>query len=161
MEFLVFALAIGIGATLVLDLWGVFLKRIFGIASLDYALVGRWIGHMPSGQWVHENIGRAEPIGGECLLGWTAHYAIGVVFAAGLLFVCGADWARQPTLVPALIAGLLTVLAPFLIMQPGLGLGIAASKTPSPNIARLKSIASHLVFGAGLFMTAKLLAFTL
>lgn len=159
MEFLVFALVIGVGATLVLDLWGVFLKQAFGIASLDYSLVGRWIGHMPGGRFMHESIGQAAPVPGERLVGWIAHYAIGVGFAGALIAVCGVDWVREPTLMPAIAAGLISVAAPFFIMQPGLGLGIAAAKTPSPNVARLRSVMAHGVFGLGLFVTAKLVAF--
>ncbi|TIP86738.1 MAG: DUF2938 domain-containing protein, partial [Mesorhizobium sp.] len=44
-EFVVRAAAIGAGATAMMDLWGLFLKRAFAIPSLDYAWVGRWIGH--------------------------------------------------------------------------------------------------------------------
>jgi hypothetical protein len=43
------AIAIGIGATLVMDLWNLFLKRTFGIPSLSYCLLGRWVRHMPEG----------------------------------------------------------------------------------------------------------------
>ena len=55
-----------------------------------------------------------------------------------------------------MIVGLVTLVAPFFIMQPGMGLGIAASKTPNPNAARLKSIASHMVYGIGLYGSALL-----
>jgi len=41
------AIATGIGATLVVDLWNLFLKRGFGIPSLDYCLLGRWLRHIP------------------------------------------------------------------------------------------------------------------
>ena len=35
-------LAMGIGATLALDLWAQLLKRTGGIASTDWSVVGRW-----------------------------------------------------------------------------------------------------------------------
>jgi hypothetical protein len=41
-------------------------------------------------------------------------------------------------------------------MQPGMGMGIAASKTPNPKAARLKSIVSHTVYGIGLYSSALL-----
>jgi hypothetical protein len=50
---------------------------------------------------------------------------------------------------------MLTVAAPFFILQPALGLGIAASRTPSPARARLRSLISHLVFGFGLYLAAE------
>jgi len=153
-DFVQRAVLIGAGATLVMDVWALFLKRCFGIPSLNFAMVGRWIGHLPRGRFQHENIGRAEPVRGEALLGWAAHYGIGIVFAAMLLGVVGVTWTQQPTLAPALLFGVLSVAAPFFILQPGLGAGIAASKTPHPNTARLRSLMAHAVFGAGLYLTA-------
>lgn len=152
------ATLIGIGATAVLDLWAAFLKRLFGIPSPDWGMVGRWFGHFPCGRFVHDNIAAASPVPGELAIGCGAHYAIGIVFAALLLAIWGLDWARHPTLLPALIVGLLTLLAPFFVMQPGMGAGIAASKTPNPNAARLRSIAAHTVFGVGLYGSASLSA---
>lgn len=39
------AIAVGIGATLAMDLWNLFLKRVFSIPSLNYCLLGRWLRH--------------------------------------------------------------------------------------------------------------------
>ncbi len=39
------AVVIGIGAALIMDLWNLFLKRAFDIASLNFCLVGRWLSH--------------------------------------------------------------------------------------------------------------------
>jgi hypothetical protein len=75
-----------------------------------------------------------------------------------LLAACGLDWARQPSPGAAIAFGILTVAAPFFVMQPGMGLGIAASKTPKPNVARLRSLATHTIFGLGLYASALLLA---
>ncbi|MEP0320624.1 DUF2938 domain-containing protein, partial [Bauldia litoralis] len=126
-EFLVRAILIGAGATIVMDVWAVVLKRCFGVPAPDFALVGRWIGHMPSGRLVHDSIRRAPPVRGEAAIGWGAHYAIGILFAALLLAIMGLGWARHPTLAPALIVGLATVAAPSLVMQPGMGAGSATS----------------------------------
>lgn len=149
---------IGIGATALMDLWALFLKRLFGIPSLNWGMVGRWIGHFPQGRFMHNNIGGAPAIPGELIIGWSAHYAIGIVFAGLLVVVWGHAWARHPTLLPPLIVGFLSLGAPFFIMQPGMGLGIAAAKTPKPNVARLRSLATHTVFGIGLYGSALLLA---
>jgi hypothetical protein len=158
MEIAICAVLIGIGATALIDLWALILRRVFGVASLDYALVGRWLGHMPAGRFAHASIAAVPRIRGERLIGWTAHYAIGVLFAAMLLAACGLDWIRQPSPGPALVFGILTVAAPFFVMQPGMGLGIAASKTPKPGLARLRSLATHSIFGFGLYASAFVLA---
>ena len=151
MAVIVPALLIGIGATLILDLWTLFLARVLNIPGPNWAMVGRWIGHFPRGQFVHQSIAQAAAISGERALGWVANYLIGVIFAVLLLLICGLDWARQPTLAPALIMGVATVAAPFFLMQPGMGAGVAASKMPKPNVARLRSLIAHSVFGLGLY----------
>jgi hypothetical protein len=48
-NFILSAIAIGIGATLLMDLWNLFLKRDFSIPSLNYCLLGRWLRHLPGG----------------------------------------------------------------------------------------------------------------
>lgn len=158
LEFIQCAVLIGAGATLVMDLWALFIKRCFGIPSLNFAMVGRWIGHLPRGRVRHQNIAGSEPVRGEALLGWAAHYGIGIVFAAMLLAIVGLPWTQRPTLAPALLFGVLSVAAPFFILQPGMGAGIAASKTPQPNTARLRSLMTHAVFGVGMYVAARILA---
>jgi hypothetical protein len=61
---------------------------------------------------------------------------------------------QQPTLAPALAVGLGTVVAPFLVMQPAMGAGVAAGRTPNPAAARLQSLVTHAVFGLGLYAGA-------
>jgi DUF2938 family protein len=150
--------AIGVGATIVLDLWSAFLNRFFNVPSANWAMVGRWCGHLPRGQFVYKKIADASPICGELLIGWSAHYAIGVLFAAILVAICGIDWLHQPTVLPALVFGVFTVVFPFFLMQPGMGLGVAASKTPRPNVARLRSLMTHTIFGLGLYFAAVVFA---
>lgn len=144
----------GAGATLTIDAWAALLRR-FGVPSLNFAYLGRWIGHLRRGHLMHESIAKAAPVRGELLIGWLAHYAIGVSFAALLLAVFGLSWARTPTLGPALLVGVGTLPAPLLILQPALGAGIASSKTPTPVFNTLKSFATHAVFGVGLFLAAQ------
>ena len=145
------AIMVGIGATLLVDLWNLVLKRAFSIRSLNYCLLGRWLRHMPEGTFRHVKITDAPEKSFECAVGWTAHYSIGVVLAFVFVFLAPGDWLAQPMLLPALLYGIGTVIFPFFILQPSFGLGIASSKTPNPTQARLKSLMTHAVFGAGLW----------
>jgi len=153
-DYILGAIAMGIGATLVMDLWNLFLKRAFDIPSLSYCLLGRWLRHMPGGTFRHASIAAAPQKPFECAVGWMAHYALGVGFALVFVVFASGDWLARPTLLPALLFGIGTVLIPFLIMHPSFGLGIAASKTPNPPQARLRSLLSHTVFGVGLYLCA-------
>ena len=154
------AALVGLGATLLIDLWAVLLKRGFNIPSLNYCLLGRWILHMPAGTIVHCSIAAAQQKPYECPVGWIAHYLTGTTLALVFVQLTSASWLERPTLLPALAFGLLTTLVPFLVMQPSFGLGIAASKTPKPHQARLKSLMTHTVFGVGLYLWALLLSQT-
>jgi hypothetical protein len=148
------AIAIGIGATLVMDLWNLLLKRTFSIPSLNYCWLGRWVRHMPGGILRHASIAAAPQKPLECTVGWIAHYTIGVAFALVFVVLTSGDWLARPTVLPALLYGIGTVVFPFFIMQPSFGLGMAASRTPNPTQARLKSLVTHLVFGVGLYICA-------
>ena len=145
---------IGAGATVATDLWAIARKRLLGVPAPDYGMVGRWIAHMARGRFRHERIAAAAPVPGERAIGWTAHFLIGIGFAAVLLGIWGFEWAQRPTPGPALIVGILTVAAPFFVMQPGMGAGIAASRTPRPGAARLQSLITHAIFGLGLYASA-------
>lgn len=145
------AIVIGAGATALTDVWAIVRKRLLGIAAPDYGMVGRWFAHMAHGRFFHESIASAAAVRGERSIGWTAHYMIGIAYASILLAVWGGDWIRHPTLVPPLIVGIGSVVAPFLLMQPAMGAGIAASRSAQPNVARVHSLVMHAVFGVGLY----------
>jgi hypothetical protein len=146
------AVAIGIGATAVMDMGGFALKRLGGIPSPNYGLVGRWIAYMPRGRFRHMPVAASPPIRGERIVGWSAHYAIGIAFAAILLSIWGPGWALSPTIGPALIVGLGSVAAPLFVMQPGMGAGLASRRTPNPRAARQRSLVNHALFAAGLYV---------
>jgi hypothetical protein len=150
------AILIGIGATFTTDLWALFLKHAFRVAEPNYCLVGRWLLHMPEGTFRHSNIASAPQKSAECTVGWIAHYMIGITFAIAFIALAGNNWLQRPTLIPAIVFGVITVLMPFFIMQPAFGLGFAASKTSSPTQARFRSLINHTLFGAGLYLFALL-----
>jgi hypothetical protein len=151
------AVVVGIGATALMDVWLLSLKRA-GVPTMDFALLGRWVGHLFHGQLAHDAIRRAPPVAAERGLGWLTHYAVGIGFAAVLVAVQGSSWLDNPSLLPALVWGLATTAAPLLLLQPAMGAGIASSRTPTPLKNCLRSLAGHAVFGLGLYLSAAALA---
>jgi hypothetical protein len=158
MDYIACILLIGIGATAITDLWAGARKRLLGVASPNYGLVGRWIAWIPRGRFFHDAISATPAARGERVIGWMIHYLIGVAFAALLPAIWGLEWMRQPALLPALLVGIGTVAAPFFVMQPAMGAGIAASRTPRPTAARLQSLATHAIFGLGLYASGLLVS---
>jgi hypothetical protein len=156
MNTLTFTLVTGFGATALLDLWGLARKPLLGMPRPDYAPVGRWFAHMFHGRFRHQSIAAASVAHGEGAIGWGMHYVTGLLFAALLVAIGGAQWMEQPSVGLALGFGVATVAAPFLLMQPCMGAGIAASRTPKPGAARMQALITHAVFGLGLYLAALL-----
>ena len=149
MNYLSLALITGLVATMVMDVWGFARRPLLGIPAADYRLVGRWVGHLARGRFHHESIAASPAVRGERAIGWAAHYLLGLVFAAGLLAAAGRDWASRPTVLPALVFGLVTVLVPVLILQPAMG---------SRVTFKLQSLVTHAVFGVGLYLGGRVAA---
>jgi hypothetical protein len=148
------AAAIGVGDSVLVDVWNLLLRPLTGIPSLNYCVLGRRLLRMPEGTFSHASISAAPQRRFECSAGWLAHYSIGVAFALAFLALPSGDWLAHPTMFPALLYGIATVVFPLFIMQPALGLGVAASESPRASHARLKRLATHAVFGIGLYLCA-------
>jgi hypothetical protein len=152
------ATLVGVGATIVLDFYALMMSRVLGVPAPNWAMVGRWFGNMARGQFVQAAMSKAAPVKGELTIGWIAHYAIGIDYGRLLVALWGKVWLERPTLLPPMILAWVLLVAPYLMMMPGMGMGIAGSRTPNPNITRLKSMMSHSVFGLGMYATGRLLA---
>ena len=143
----------GVIGTAVMDMWLLILSR-FGVPTTDWRLVGRWVGQMAQGRFAHASIAKAAPVRGERPLGWLTHYGVGIAYAAVLVAFVGTDWAGQPTILPALVFGLVSAVVPLFVMQPAMGSGIAGSNTTAPVRSCVRTLANHAVFGAGLYVAA-------
>jgi len=148
---------IGLGATVAMDIWAIILATVLKQPKANWAPVGRWFYHLKSGRIFHDTIATAEPYRHELALGWISHYAVGIAYGIMLALFVGPAWFAEPTVLPAWIWGILTVAAGWFLLQPGLGIGWAASKTPNPTKVRALNLLAHTVFGLGLWLTALLI----
>ncbi|TKB29836.1 MAG: DUF2938 domain-containing protein, partial [Mesorhizobium sp.] len=90
------AVAIGIGATALMDLWAIFLNAVFAQPRPNWGLVGRWVWHLRD-KVFHDDIGEAAPYAHESALGWAFHYFVGIVYGIILVVLAGAAWLAAPT----------------------------------------------------------------
>ena len=152
MESLIQGVLIGIVATVCLDIWAAIARHVLGLPTANWAMVGRWFGHMSRGVLIHKPISGAAPIRHELALGWIGHYLIGVLYGLSYLYVIQAVLSSEPSLMSGLGFGLATLFAPWLVMQPAMGAGVFASRTPRPGVVRLVNLSMHAVFGISLYL---------
>lgn len=147
-------IAIGIAGTIAMDVWALVLYRFFGQSKPNWAPGGRWFRAVGGGRVFHNDISELQPHTHEHAYGWAGHYVVGLLYGVIFALLVGAEWFVTPRFLPALIFGLVTVGAGWFLMQPGMGLGVAASKTPNPAKVRALNLAAHVVFALGFYGAA-------
>lgn len=145
---------IGVAGTIAMDIWAIVLNKVFKQPLPNWGNVGRWFYHLPKGQFTHQSIGNAASYQHETALGWTMHYLIGAIYGLLVTLIGGASWVAAPSFGIPLFVGLVTVGAGWFILQPGVGAGIAASKTPNPTKIRSLNIIAHVIFAIGMYAAA-------
>ncbi len=145
---------VGVVATTIMDLYQQLIRMVSGLARTNWALVGRWIALMPRGRFRHDTIADAPAVSGEDGIGWLFHYFIGIAFAGVYLLIVHGPMASQPNIANGMVFGLVTLVFPWLVLQPALGFGIGALKLPNGGTIRIQNLTSHLVFGAALYIGA-------
>ncbi len=149
---------VGVTGNLTLDLWQQIFRLLFNMPITNWAMIARWIGNMRSGRIAWRDIAHAPPVANETAWGWVAHYLIGPGLGALYVLVVRDVFAQPLTFVSALLFGVLSVSLTWFVVEPLLGAGIAASKTPHPTAVRAQDFSSHVAFGIGLYLGALLAA---
>ena len=149
---------IGLIATVIMDLWNLVLYFTFGI-SLDWSLMGRWIGNIFQGNFFLYGLKNAPAIKNEALIGWLVHYTIGTVYGICFLLFCYKVIHRRPGFIYALIVALVFMVMPFLVYQPAVGMGYFSSHASDPNFVRMITVSLHLSFGVGLYIAYRILKY--
>lgn len=111
-------------------------------------------GHVLRGRIWHDDIKAAEPVPNELALGWALHYGVGILYGVVFAVFAGAGWLAAPSFLPVWIFALFTIAAGWFLLQPGMGLGWAAARTPAPWKARGMGLVAHTWFGVGMWLVA-------
>jgi hypothetical protein len=107
---------------------------------------------MPRRVFVHRAIAESAAIPNELEIGWTVHYVTGIVYGPVYLYIVRVLFSSDPTLISALVFGLVTVTSHWFIMQPRMGAGVFATQTARPGMTRLIDLSMHGVFGISLYV---------
>jgi len=151
-------IVMGLGGTVAMDLWGLLLHLAAGMPKPAWRNPGRWVAHLPRGRVFHDSIATAEPVPGEVAIGWAFHYVVGAIYGVAFLLLAGRGWLADPVFLPLWIVSLVTIAAGWVLLHPGMGLGWALSRTPTPWKGRAMGLVAHTVFARGMWAAAWLFA---
>ncbi|HEV2549453.1 MAG TPA: DUF2938 family protein [Stellaceae bacterium] len=146
-------IAVGAIATAATDVWQ-FLLQAIGVPPANWGLIGRWVVGFSRGVFVHRTIAAAPKVRSEVAIGRVFHYVVGIAYAALYLAIMSLGFGSGPTLGSALVFAIALLIAPWFVMQPALGLGFMAARTPKPVAVRIINVSVHAVFGLGLYLGA-------
>lgn len=146
------AIVIGVLATGFLDVFGIVLNKLFGIPTTEWRYIGRWFARMKYFEFYHSAISKVEPVRGELAIGWLMHYLIGIAFSLIYFSWVYIIQGTTPTLLSGTLFGLITLVAPYLIMQPALGHGFFARNHKRPVLMPILSFLAHITFGQALYV---------
>jgi hypothetical protein len=149
--------AVGVIATVAMDVLSVAAARVGLAAPLSPNLIGRWFVSVARAQPVHADIARAVPASHEGAIVFPVHYAIGVSLAA--LYVWATlhlGWPAR-SLSTSIAFGLCTNVLPWLLMFPAMGYGAFGAHGPAGTRLFVSSLISHACFGLGLWIGARMM----
>lgn len=156
-QVLLFAAACGTIATLTMDILATLSKRFGFLDGVSYTLIGRWVGALFRGNFLHRCILNSKPVTGERGIGLLAHYAIGMglgVFYFVLLSML--DLSPNQGLF-AFAYGTATSLLPWFILFPACGFSLFGHNGPPGSRLFRTSLANHAFFGLGLALAVSIL----
>jgi len=145
-----FCLFVGVGSTILLDLWVTLVEKATSIPPTNWGIVGRWIIGIPNGHWTLDTSVNHEPTVTEKVLGWLFHYIVGIAYAVLIILLFGAGFIDSPSIMPVIIVGLiLSTLAGLAILMPALGGGFMGRLIPNWFATFIYLVIAHAIFAIG------------
>ena len=133
-----------------MDVLNHLVSRTGHILKIDVTMIGRMSAGWMRGRFRYDSPGQIEPYAHERLLGYLAHYAIGVALAA--IFVVGWEKFIDSPASPAwaVVFGFATTVISEFLVYPSMGLGVCGRRSPEGLKAFVSPLANHLFFGIGM-----------
>lgn len=150
MDLIVMGVIGGVSGTLVMDVLNQLLSRAGMLMKIDIEMIGRMAAGWLRGRFSYQHPDEIKTVTGEILLGYITHYAIGIslalVYVLGWYLLIGGN--ASPSW--AIVYGLATTVGAYLLILPGIGLGVFGRLSPEGIRVPLSSLINHLFYGMGI-----------
>jgi hypothetical protein len=150
MNLILMVLTVGIFGTVVMDILNLFFARIGIISKIEVNAIGRMAVGWTHGRFFYKHPSEMDEVAHEVLIGYIAHYSIGIGLAIPYIFGWDILIGGNPSLIYAIVYGIATTVASWFFVYPTMGLGAFGLKSPEGFRAAFSSLANHLFYGLGL-----------
>lgn len=144
------ALITGIAGTIAMDLSNYAFSRVGLILKIDVAMIGRMAAGWAKGRFSYGNPSELKSVTHETLLGYLAHYVIGISLAVVYLAAWELSVDGPPSPYWATLYGFVTTAVSEFYVYPSMGLGVCGRRSPERLKAGLSPVVNHLFFGLGM-----------
>lgn len=121
-----------------------------GTPVANWALSGRWFLMVFNGHFVTPDIAAEPALPFEYAVGFSAYYAVSLIFASAYLIIFEVLLRRQLGFLNGLAFGLATIVFPLLVQMPAMGSGVFGLKSQIPLALFGRTLVQHACFGLGL-----------
>lgn len=147
---IIIILTAGITGTIVMDLLNYVFSRMGLIQKVEINMIGRMTAGWLRGRFLYKHPNDMKAVNHEGLLGYLAHYSIGIGLAIPYILVCVNYIGDMPSAYHTIIYGISTTVASWFIVYPSMGFGVLGLRSPDGIKATYSSLANHFFYGAGL-----------
>jgi Protein of unknown function (DUF2938) len=150
MYLILMILTAGVLGTIVMDILNLIFSRIGIISKIEVNMIGRMAVGWIRGRFFYKHPNEMDEVSHEVLFGYITHYLIGIALAIPYIFGWDILIGGNPSLIWAIIYGIVTTVASWFFVYPTMGLGVLGLKSPKGFRVAFSSLANHLFFGIGL-----------
>ena len=150
MDLIAKGIVAGVLGTVVMDALNHLFARLGIILKIEVGIIGRMAAGWLRGRFRYSHPDEMKPVANELLLGYIAHYAIGVGLSVPFVIAWGLLVGGSISPFWTFAYGVATTAASLFFVYPCMGLGIAGRIHPDGLKAPLSSLANHIFYGIGL-----------
>jgi uncharacterized membrane protein YeaQ/YmgE (transglycosylase-associated protein family) len=150
MDLVVAGVVAGVLGTAAMDLGNLLFSRAGILLKIEVGMIGRMAAGWTRGRFHYRHPSEMAEVASEALLGYVAHYTIGVAFAVPYVLGWHALLGGPASPGWAVAYGIATTVASWFLVYPSMGFGAFGRWSPDGLKASLSPLVNHLLFGLGM-----------
>ena len=150
LKIIIRGIIIGFFATMVMDLWTLFLFFIIG-HPIDWGTIGKVVGYLFQGDLILSDMSQYHALKYQNAIGWMTHYTVGFIYAIAFELIVLHGLKYKVSFLKTLIFAWVLMFFPLCVLSPLFDKGFFYMHSASSLYNILYTISCHTMFGIGLW----------